>query len=129
VSKEFLPLFVELSRPDDYWIISKLFLRYFKDLEKTLFLSKLISKYHLFKTKGTLIDGEWFYLTYDKIKESTYITIHKQRQIVKDFTSLGIIDTSMKGLPAKQYYRINTEILTVLMSEYTCETSNKPSDS
>jgi len=127
VPKEFLPLFVELSRPDGYWVISKLFLRYFKDLEKTLFLSELVSKYHLFKTKGTLIDGEWFYLTYDKIKESTYITIHKQRQIVKDFTNLGIIDTSMKGLPAKQYYRINTKILTILMSECSVKSSLKKS--
>ena len=50
--KEFLPLFVESSRPDGYWVISKLFLRYFKDIEKPLFLSALISKYHLFKTKG-----------------------------------------------------------------------------
>jgi len=120
---DFLPLFVELSRSDGYWVVSKLFVHYFQDVEKAIFLSELISKYHYFKTKGTLTEGEWFYLIYEDITKSTYITLYKLRQIIKNFIDNGLIDVEMKGLPAKQYYRINTRLIYNLLAKSSMITS------
>jgi len=109
--KEFLPLFVELSKSDGYWTVNKLFVKYFKSVEKALFLSELISKQSYFAIKNQLVKGEWFFLTYDKIKESTYISLNKQRKFVKELVNDDIIDVKMMGIPAKQYYRINSNII------------------
>jgi len=57
-------------------------------------------------------DGEDFFLTYEHISENTTLSEKQIRRAVKNLKDLGIIQTQMKGVPAKQYfYIVNLDIL------------------
>ena len=57
-------------------------------------------------------DGEDFYLTYDHISENTTLSEKQIRRAVKNLKDSGIIQTQMRGVPAKQYFYImNLDIL------------------
>ena len=74
-------------------------------LHETLVLMEIADAEQAFK-------GEDFYLTYDKISENTTLSEKQIRKAVKELKKLGIIDTKMKGVPAKQYfYILNLDIL------------------
>ncbi len=56
-------------------------------------------------------EGEEFFQTYEQISENTTLSEHQVRNSVRKLKELGIVETSMKGLPAKQHYKINTQAL------------------
>jgi len=110
-----LPLFMELLSSDGYWPISKFLTHYLGSIEKAAFLSELIAKHNYFATRGELVDGEWFYLIYDKISSTLLLPIGRIRLYVKQFIKLGIIDIKTIGIPSKQYYKINEHLITELL--------------
>ena len=107
-SNHLFPSYLHFIRSDGYWSVSKVLVRYFKSIDKALFLSELVAKENYFKQCDKLRDGKWFFLTYDKIKESTFISVKKQRTYVKEFRDkYNLISTKKMGYPSMQYYCIN----------------------
>ena len=111
---DILSLFLSQLTIDGYWIVSKLVTSYFQDHTRAIFLGEIVAKHNLFRTQNKLKkmeDGNWFFLTYEGIKNVTFISIEKQRKFVKEFEKIGLIDRKMMEVPAKQYYKINVKIL------------------
>jgi len=79
-------------------------------LNETVLLADLISKEQYFIDNNQLIDG-WFFNTAKNIQADTTLTSHQQRKSIKNLKSLGIIETQLIGIPAKQHFKIMTNKL------------------
>ena len=109
------------------------FIIYNKKLARTIgtnpaiLLGYLCSEYNFYLTKGQL-DNEMFFCTREKIKYNTGLTETEQRTAIKKLKELGIIETELKGMPSKTYYKINeNNIFSVLSSEKIPTTRSKES--
>ena len=91
-------------------------------LKAAVLLADLISKEEYFISKG-MTDG-WFFNTAKNIESDTSLTSHQQRKAIKHLKSLGIIETKVVGIPAKQHFKI---IENKLLSYFntSCEESVK----
>jgi hypothetical protein len=91
-------------------------------LKGAVLLADLISKEEYFIANG-MTDG-WFFNTAKNIEEDTCLTSHQQRKAIKRLKDLGIIETKVVGIPAKQHFKI---IENKLLSYFntSCEESAK----
>ena len=74
-------------------------------LKETVLLADLISKEEYFIDNG-MTDG-WFFNTEANIQKDTTLTPYQQRNALKTLKKYEIIETMRKGIPAKQYFKIN----------------------
>ena len=73
-------------------------------LKAAVLLADLISKEEYFISKG-MTEG-WFFNTAKNIESDTSLTSHQQRKAIKNLKDLGIIETKVVGIPAKQHFKI-----------------------
>ena len=76
-------------------------------LKETVLLADLISKEEYFIDNG-MTDG-WFFNTEANIQKDTTLTPYQQRNALKSLKNHQIIKTKRKGIPAKQFFKINEE--------------------
>jgi len=78
-------------------------------LLEVVLLADLISKEQYFKEKeySNYEMGGWFFNTVKNIQEDTTLTSYQQRKCIKNLKELGIIETKLVGIPAKQHFRIS----------------------
>ena len=78
-------------------------------LKEAILLADLISKEEYFIANG-MTDG-WFFNTEANIYKDTTLTAYQQRKCLKALRKYGIIETKRKGIPAKQFFKINEEVV------------------
>jgi hypothetical protein len=78
-------------------------------LKETILLADLISKEEYFIANG-MTDG-WFFNTEANIEADTTLTPFQQRKCLKSLRKYGIIETKRRGVPAKQYFKINEQLV------------------
>tara|TARA_R100001594_G_C4016125_1_gene258092 strand:- start:294 stop:926 length:633 start_codon:yes stop_codon:yes gene_type:complete len=76
-------------------------------LNEAVLLADLISKEEYFISKG-MTDG-WFFNTEPNIQRDTTLTPFQQRRCLKTLKKYDIIKVKRKGIPAKQYFKINEQ--------------------
>jgi len=76
-------------------------------LKGAVLLADLISKEEYFIANG-MVDG-WFFNTEKNIEDDTTLTPYQQRKAVKVLIENKLIEVKRKGIPAKQYFKINEE--------------------
>tara|TARA_R110002020_G_scaffold126585_1_gene284356 strand:- start:647 stop:1267 length:621 start_codon:yes stop_codon:yes gene_type:complete len=76
-------------------------------LNSAILLSDLISKEEYFISNG-VTDG-WFFNTEANIERDTTLTPYQQRKCLKTLKTEGLIEIKRKGIPAKQFFKINEE--------------------
>ena len=87
-------------------------------LKGAVLLADLISKEEYFIANG-MTDG-WFFNTEANIERDTTLTSYQQRKVLKTLKKYEIIETKRKGIPAKQYFKINeANLLNILSCEET----------
>jgi len=87
-------------------------------LKGAILLADLISKEEYFIANG-MTDG-WFFNTEANIERDTTLTSYQQRKVLKTLKKYQIIETKRKGIPAKQYFKINeANLLNILSCEET----------
>ena len=87
-------------------------------LKGAVLLADLISKEEYFMANG-MTDG-WFFNTEANIERDTTLTSYQQRKVLKTLKKYEIIETKRKGIPAKQYFKINeANLLKILSCEET----------
>ena len=74
-------------------------------LKSAVLLADLISKEEYFIANG-MTDG-WFFNTEANIEKDTTLTPYQQRKCLKTLKTNLILETKRKGIPAKQYFKIN----------------------
>jgi len=74
-------------------------------LKESILLADLISKEEYFIANG-MTDG-WFFNTEANIEKDTTLTPYQQRKCLKTLKTSLVLETKRKGIPAKQYFKIN----------------------
>ena len=76
-------------------------------LNEAVLLADLISKEEYFIANG-MTDG-WFFNTEANIERDTTLNPYHQRKCLKTLKKHNLIEVKRKGIPAKQYFKINEE--------------------
>jgi hypothetical protein len=76
-------------------------------LKEAILLADLISKEEYFIAKG-MTDG-WFFNTEANIEQDTTLNPYHQRKCIRTLKNHQLIEVKRKGIPAKQYFKINQE--------------------
>jgi len=95
-------------------------------LKESVLLADLISKEEYFIANG-MTDG-WFFNTEANIEQDTTLTPYQLRKCIKSLKKFGIIETKRRGVPAKQYFKINEEQVVKFLNNLSsskCTTINK----
>jgi len=75
--------------------------------QKAIFISNLIEKHNALLRSNSLDETGGFYLTHKTQMEDLGISEYTLLKCKNEFKTAGIIATYMKGLPAKEYYKID----------------------
>ena len=76
-------------------------------LKEAVLLADLISKEEYFIANG-MTDG-WFFNTEANIEKDTTLNSYHQRKCIKVLKDKELIEVKRKGIPAKQYFKINEQ--------------------
>lgn len=60
----------------------------------------------------------WFFMTQEQIYEETVMTRREQETARRKLRDLGILEEKKRGVPAKLWYRINTQAVVVLLENH-----------
>ena len=83
-------------------------------LKEAILLADLISKEEYFIANG-MTDG-WFFNTEANIYKDTTLTAYQQRKCLKELKKHQLIEVKRKGIPAKQYFKINEQLVVQLLN-------------
>jgi hypothetical protein len=83
-------------------------------LKEAVLLADLISKEEYFISNG-MTDG-WFFNTEANIEKDTTLTPYQQRKCIKTLKKEGLIEVKRKGIPAKQHFKINEQLVVKLLN-------------
>jgi len=98
-------LLIESFKSTGYLIVNKTLIKQFRLIPAVL-LSNYIDKHIYFQEKFPDNDG-WFFLTHEQQTEQLGLSDHQIRQGKKELKEKRYIQTKQKGIPAKEWYRIN----------------------
>ena len=90
-------------------------------LKGAVLLADLISKEEYFIARG-MTDG-WFFNTEANIEKDTTLTAYQQRKCLKTLKKAQLIEVKRKGIPAKQYFKINEELVMQLLNNLSATNS------
>lgn len=108
---------LQLLDSDGYITVNKLLIRTL-GLNEAVILCELISEYNYYKSNNEIIDDE-FFSTKNNLEYNTGLNGHYQRKALINLQNLCIIDIVKKGLPAKNYFKINFEkLLNILTTSH-----------
>ena len=89
-----------------YLQLSKNMLKTLCSVRRSLYLTILIDEYRYHSRNGSLKD-DMFFLPYTKIQKELPLSILVMRRLKKELIADGIIYCQFKGMPAKEYIRLD----------------------
>lgn len=98
---------LKLLSSSNYLVINKDLMKVL-GIEETILLGELASEYDYWYKKQELED-DYFYSTIENVEKNTTLSKYKQTQAMNKLKELGIIETKLKGIPAKRYIKINED--------------------
>lgn len=98
---------INLLSSSAFYIVNK---QLVKDLgfNAALLLSDLISKREYFEQQFVVHHG-WFFNTEENIKRDTTLTGYQQRKATDILVKYNLIETELRGIPAKKHFKINEQ--------------------
>lgn len=110
----------ELLSSTAFLIVNKALIRSI-GLKETVLLADLISKEEYFESNG-MTDG-WFFNTEANIEKDTTLTPYQQRKAIKKLKEFNIIETKRIGVPAKQHFKINEQLVVKFLNNLSLSKS------
>lgn len=104
----------ELLATDGYIQVNKKLIKTL-GLHEAIIIGELCSEYNYWKIKGDLVEDS-FYSTRDNIEENTGLSEHYQRKAIENLIAAEIVSVVKRGIPAKNYYRIDFDKLLTLLT-------------
>lgn len=98
-----------------FWIVNKALAKEV-GIDAALLLSDLVTKQEYF-------DEEWFFNTSENIETDTTLSAYQQRKAIKVLIDKEFIETKIKGIPAKQFFKILHNKLSSFLTTSNEETS------
>lgn len=105
---------------EGYFMTNKNLIKNLGPME-ALVIGYLASVHRYVKQNDMFEEGEYFYVTIDKMKEDLNISKNYQNSILTKLEEIGLLSKKLIGLPAKRYFRINPNILEQLLTESSNE--------
>lgn len=106
---------ISLLSCDGYIICNKTLIRKF-NADCAILVGELCAEYNYYKNTNTLEPDGSFYSTRDNIEENTGLNDYAQRKAIKMLSEAKILSVTKKGLPAKNYYKLNDSQLLSLFT-------------
>lgn len=103
--------------PGSFFMVNKVLAQYFKSNDAAVVISHLVFLDGLF-------EGREFYQQQERLAKDCNVAIHTLRVIIKKLTQEGIITVVKKGLPAKNYYKLNLKVLEKILYHEEVEELN-----
>ncbi len=85
-------------------------------------LSNYIEKSKYWQKRNKDFDG-WFFLTYKQQQEQLNTSGYALRQARKRFLNLGLLKIQRRGIPSKDYYKLNLNVISELSRKNPCPTN------
>lgn len=106
---------VSLLSCDGYIICNKTLIKKF-NADCAILVGELCAEYNYYKNLGQLDSDGSFYSTRDNIEQNTGLNDYAQRKAIKMLSEAKILTVTKKGLPAKNYYKLNDSQLLSLFT-------------
>lgn len=103
-----LSILADLLKSDGGSIVVNKYLINALGPQTALIFGELISKQSYFEELGQTNDG-WFYETSKMIELNTGYSYFQQKKSLQILSDLKLIETSIKGVPAKKFFRITSD--------------------
>ena len=107
---------IGLLSSDGYIMVNKCLSRLY-GLDAAVMVGELCAEYIYYNKNNQLTDDNGFYSTQANIEENTTLNEYAQRKALKILQDANIIKIKKQGLPAKNYFYINTEKLIQIFSD------------
>lgn len=101
-------------------------------VSEAIWIADIFSRWNYFKKKGMLDEDDFFFVSQPEIRKTTQLNYNKQTDIINKFSADGAITVKRKGLPARNFYRINLGALIKKTNEKLVsikKTNEKPDSS
>ena len=98
----------KLLSQNAFWQVNKAMAKLI-GVDAALILSDLIAREEYFKSKNMLVSingNGYFFVTSDDIENTTTYSYHIQKKCIKVLKEHGMIETFLRGIPAKTHYRV-----------------------
>lgn len=106
---------ISLLSCDGYIICNKTLIKKF-NADCAILVGELCAEYNYYKNLGQLDSDGSFYSTRDNIEQNTGLNDYAQRKAIKMLSEAKILTVTKKGLPAKNYYKLNDSQLLSLFT-------------
>lgn len=90
---------------DNYIIVNKALIKAL-GLTEAIMIGELCTEYNYWKKQDKLED-DMFYSTIENVEENTGLTAYEQRAAIKSLENVGVLTVTLKGVPAKRYFRLD----------------------
>ena len=87
----------------------------------TILLTELVSLNNMHQANNTLDSDESFFATIEFLEEETNLTQYEQKECTIMLEAFGLIETKIKGIPARKFYKVNLNKITEILE---CAISN-----
>lgn len=111
----------ELLLMSNYYSLNKTLVKKL-GIEQAFFICLLADAEQVIKVKT---NDEFFFQTIEDIEERSGLTPHKQRKIIEELKEKELIETDLRGIPAKRYFKLNYENISKYVFEEVEEDNNK----
>lgn len=98
-----------------------------KELVKKIGIAETLVLQHLIDLQENIFEGE-FYQQIDRMAEELTLGEWKIKECLKTLKEHGVIDIVKKGMPAKNYYKINGKAVIDLINKELPQVSRKSTD-
>ena len=98
----------KLLSQNAFWQVNKAMAKLI-GVDAALILSDLIAREEYFKSKNMLVSingNGYFFVTSDDIENTTTYSYHIQKKCIKVLKEHGMIETFLRGIPAKTHYMV-----------------------
>lgn len=100
-----------------YWTLNK-------ELVKKIGLAETLVLQHFIDLEENIFEGE-FYQQMGRISEELTLGEWKVKECIKTLKEFGVIDVIKKGMPSKNYYKINAKAIVNLIDSELPQVSRK----
>lgn len=101
---------LRLIAGDNFIAVNKDLIRQY-GLEGAVVIGELASEYNYWEDKNGLTEDGFFYSTSENVERNTGLKEKRQREVVKMLEREGVIETALRGIPAKRHFKINEEAI------------------
>jgi len=112
--------FMSMLASENYLPLNRMLLKIL-GINAAVYFAELCNYYVYFCSRGMLDEEGLFYVTHDYIEKKTTLTAKQQRLCELTLREMSLLNVKRKGMPAKNWFDINTEKLAELLDDTRIE--------